>query len=243
MSTISDPIALAREAAQQYHGCYGDDLVSLVVYGSAAGEEFNQKFSDINLLIVLKNMTLMTLEKSQQIQDRWQKKRFSRPLFMDPEYIARSLDTFPVEFLNMQQSHVRVLGEDVLGGLQIKPHDLRLQIERELKGKWLHLLQGWLETRKKYLQLSRLVDLSLKDFAATFRAMLYLKAQPIPRRRKELFGAVAAAYGLTGNPFEQVLEAFESDNSRRILTIFPVYSQAVHSLIQSIDQQTIKEHV
>ena len=145
MRILKNPMDLAQQAAADYQVCYGAELLSLIVYGSAAGDEFDPKSSDINLLIVLKNVGLELLGKSRPIQEKWRKKRFARPLFMDREYIERSLDSFPIEFLNMKESYKVLYGEDVLAGLRIDPSDLRLQIEREMKGKWFHLLQGWLD--------------------------------------------------------------------------------------------------
>ena len=224
MTVIKDPITLARQAAKEYQDCYGPDLVAVIVYGSAAGKEFNPKSSDINLLIVLKDMALATLEKSQAIQDTWIKKRFSRPLFVDRDYIAGSLDSFPIEFFNMQHAYVVAYGEDVLARLVIKPEDLRLQIERELKGKWLHLQKVWLDTRKNDRRLKMLVELSIKDFTAIFRAMLFLKNEPVPKSIKALFSA-----------------ARTHDDPARMREVFPLYSQAIKELITCIDHQTTKE--
>ena len=42
------------------------------------------------------------------------KKRSARPLFMDTNYISSSLDSFPIEFLNMRGCFKVLLGEDVL---------------------------------------------------------------------------------------------------------------------------------
>jgi hypothetical protein len=243
MSIIKDPIALARQISREYQQCYGNDLVAVIVYGSAAGAEFNQKSSDINLLIVLKDMALATLEKSQALQDAWIKKRFNRPLFIDRNYIAGSLDSFPIEFFNMRHSYVVAYGEDVLAQLVIKPEDLRLQIERELKGKWLHLQREWLDTRKNDRRLRTLAELSLKDFTAIFRAMLFLKNEPVPQSRKALFSAVTSLYTLADNPFERVMEALANGDRVQMRTVFPQYSQAINDLIKNIDQQTAKEHL
>jgi hypothetical protein len=243
MATIKDPIGLARQAAMGYATCYGDQLVSVIVYGSAAGEEFNPRSSDINLLVVLKTMTPAMLEKSRAIQDNWIKKRFGRPLFLDPDYIAGSLDSFPIEFLNMQQSHVVVHGEDVLAPLAIDARDLRLQIERELRGKWLHLLKGWLDTSKNDKLLAAFIGRSLKDFTVIFRAMLYLKKVAVPPSRLLLCSTVAKLYGLDEHAFDRVLEAPATGSGKSISSVFPLYSQAIDGLIKNIDQLTIKESV
>ena len=170
MSKLHDPLSLARQAAAEYEACYGVDLVSLIVFGSAAGDDFDPDSSDVNLLIVLAEVGLESLGKSRLIQQRWMKRRFSRPLFMDREYIDGSLDSFPIEFLNMKERYELLYGEDVLAGVHVDLADLRLQIERELKGKWIHLLQGWLEADGNARLLLGLLQASMRDFTAAFRA-------------------------------------------------------------------------
>ena len=243
MGLITNPIDRAREAAADFEKCYGSDLVSVIVYGSASGGDFDPKKSDINLLVVLSSMAPALLEKSKTIQDKWIKNRFSRPLFMDRAYINSSLDSFPIEFFGMKENGHVIFGEDILKGLAIDSHDLRLQIERELKGKWLRLSQEWLALLGNKNMLVRLLHLSAKDFSAVFRAMLYLKNQEVPRNRKSLFAAVSRAYGLDEKPLEKVVEALASDNKKEIPAIFPDYLNAIKTIINAVDQLSIKETV
>ncbi len=179
MGTLANPIDLAKQAAADFKACYGGDLVSVIVYGSAAGRDFDPKKSDINLLVVLSAVTLAMLEMSISIQRKWMKSRFARPLFVDKEYIAGSLDSFPIEFFAMKDSYHVVAGEDVLAGLNIGQSDLRLQVEREIKGKWLHLNLGWLDSRRSPARLRRLLELSIREFSPIFRALMRVKELPI----------------------------------------------------------------
>ncbi|MBD3344364.1 MAG: hypothetical protein GF401_04800 [Chitinivibrionales bacterium] len=237
MKEIKDPKALAREAADEYKSCYRDKLVSVILFGSAAGGDFDPKSSDINLLIILNKATLQQLEKSGAIQEKWMKKRFTRPLFMDKEYISRSLDSFPVEFLNMRGCYEVLFGEDVLAGLTIKDEDLRLQIERELKGKQLHLMQDWLEVRNKSGKIKDLLGISIHDFAASFRAMLHLKGEDVPRDRLSLFAAIDKAYSLEKEPLTKTLQTFQSGDKSKMAAVFPEYAQAIKQLTAIIDEK------
>ena len=63
----------------------------------------------------------------------------STPLFIARGYIQQSLDTFPLEFLNISSSYQLVFGDDILENIEFKAEDVRTQCERELKGKLLHL--------------------------------------------------------------------------------------------------------
>ena len=216
MKTITNPINLARPAADDYVKCYGPELV-------------------------LSSMTLQMLEKSRYIQETWMKKRFSRPLFMDKEYIANSLDSFPIEFLSMKERYIVIFGEDVLKDLPIDAKYVRLQAERELKGKWLHLMQEWPSVKKHPKRLSGLIRVSMGDFSVIFRSLLYLKGLPIPPERMALFAAISSAFGLENRPLERTLEAFRSGNGKAMAAIFPDYSKAIRILSKSIDQLTLKE--
>jgi hypothetical protein len=160
---------------------------------------------------------------------------------MDKEYINNSLDSFPMEFFTMRERYIVVYGEDVLKDLRIENRHLRLQAERELKGKWLHLLQEWPAVQKRPKLLSRLIQVSMGDFGVIFRVLLHLKNLPIPRDRKELLIATDAAFGLEGNPLERTFDAFRGGDHRAMYDVFSDYSQAIRLLTKSIDQLTIKE--
>jgi|WetSurMetagenome_2_1015567.scaffolds.fasta_scaffold00792_1 hypothetical protein len=235
MSDISNPIDLARQAAADFQALYEGNLISVIVYGSAAGVEFDRKRSDVNLLIILSSLTLPLLEQSAGCQEKWMKKRFSRPLFMDKEYVFRSLDSFPVEFLAMKNSYVVVYGEDVLAGIEIPKKDLRLQIEREIKGKWLHLMREWLEARKNPARLERLIGISLKDFSPIFKSLLHLKGLPIPRDKKSLFADVAKTCSIDESSLENVQRAAMKGKKEEMAATFPAYADAIKSIATYID--------
>jgi len=94
---------------------------------------------------------------------------------MTKAFIDSSLDCYPVEFLNMKRCYVLVFGEDVLGGLAFDKSALRLQVERELKGKLLLLRTRYLETEGKGRRVEDLIKESVTAFIAVFNALLYLR--------------------------------------------------------------------
>ena len=236
MSKIHKPLELAARAAEEYRACYGETLQSVTVYGSAAGGDFDPERSDVNLLVVLDKTTLETVEKSAAIQNKWLKQRVARPIFMDREYLNRSLDSFPIEFFNMQQCYTVLVGEDVLGDLEITRRDLRLQAERELKGKWLHLMQDWLAVKDHRKRLQGLLQASLGDFTALFRALVHVRRHPVPQDRKALWEAVTQVYELQENPFGKVHTAALRGDKRKMREVFVEYVRTIEILIEKIDQ-------
>ena len=61
------------------------------------------------------------------------KAKIAAPLIMTQDYIQNSLDSFPLEFLEIQQHHLCLFGQDSFAELSFYQPHLRLQCERELK--------------------------------------------------------------------------------------------------------------
>jgi predicted nucleotidyltransferase len=235
MKPILNPIEYAQKAVHEYTSLYGQDLVSIILYGSAAGEDFDPQQSDINLLIVLTSMDLELISKSADIQIKLFQKRFSKPLFMDKEYIASSCDSYPLEFLGMKERYVVLAGEDVLSSISPQINDLRLQVERELKGKWLHLIDEYTFACKNQKRLAQLIDISLKAFIPLFRALLKLKGVSAPSVRKEILPAVESAFSIDGSPFQTIEKLKTEGNFTELKAKFTDYSKAIKKLIDAIE--------
>ncbi|HEX3020159.1 MAG TPA: nucleotidyltransferase domain-containing protein [Chitinispirillaceae bacterium] len=235
MRSIVNPVEYAKKAAEEYRSFYGSDLVSVILYGSAAGGGFNPEKSDINLLIVLTSMDLKLICNSSDIQMKYLKKRFSKPLFMDKEYIESSCDSYPMEFINMKEQYLVLAGEDVLSSVSPKMEDLRLQVERELKGKWLHLIDEYTIAFKNRKELLQLAEISLKAFVPVFRALLKLKGRDIPSTKKDLLSTVESVYSIEGRPFMGMEEVCRSGDLTQLNMKFTEYSKAVKQLIDAIE--------
>lgn len=123
---------------------YAENIHSIHVTGSSVTGDFNPKTSDMNSIFVLNEMDLKFLEVLAPKGKKYRKHRVAAPLIMTPRYIQKSLDVFPIEFLNFKLIHETVYGEDILSDIEIRHGDLRHQCERELKVKLIGLRQGYL---------------------------------------------------------------------------------------------------
>ncbi|MDG5816372.1 nucleotidyltransferase domain-containing protein [Chitinispirillales bacterium ANBcel5] len=236
MKNIVDPVEYSKTAVEPYKSLYGEDLISVILYGSAAGGDFDPKKSDINLLIVLSSMDVELVAKSSDLQAKLLRQRFSTPFIMDKEYITNSLDSYPIEFLDMKGCYRVIYGEDVLETVSPQKEHLRIQVERELKGKWLHLLQEFPYARKNGKSLLQLTSLSLKAYAPIFRGLLMLKGEKVPFNRNELFKAIESAYEISGTPFQEVAKACSDKDTSRLETQFVNYARAVKTIINAIEK-------
>ncbi len=197
-----------------YRAAFGDQLVAIILYGSGARGEYVRKRSDINFLIVLTEDGMRELAKALPLVGKWRRRNVSTPLFMTPEYITTSLDSFPMEFLALQRHHRVVYGEDPLAALAIDQQLLRLQCERELKGKLLHLREGYLATEGRARPLTALIRRSLMTFVPLFEALLVLKGVEVPTGKKEVVAKTAETFGLDSGLFTELLRVWDGEKQK-----------------------------
>ena len=135
---------LLQEFVNRLSGVLGQDLVSAVLYGSAADGENHTDRSDHNVMIVAKKISLDAISSLEKTLDWGRRQGKINPVFWTEEELKRSADVFPVEFLEMQARHQVLYGADLLQGIKLDTANLRHQIEFEMRGKVLRLRSEWL---------------------------------------------------------------------------------------------------
>lgn len=158
-------------------GLYEGDLMSVLLYGSAAANEYVPGRSDINVAVILRRLTPALLRKAAGHIRGWHRRGFATPLFFDPETLDVSLDVFPIDFLDMQERHRTLWGPDLLAGLHIGRGNLRLQCEQELRGKWLKLCQAYVEGANAPSDLERILRVAVSSIVVLARTLLRLSGE------------------------------------------------------------------
>lgn len=239
MSKIPDkPQNVFADLTNDYQKIFGKDLVSLIIYGSAAGGYYVKGKSDINLLVVLTPEGADRLEDSLDIVKQWSKRRVAVPWVMTRSFINNSLDCYPIEFLNLKNNHILIHGEDVLVPLQFKPEDLRLQIEKELKGKLILLRQGYLETEGSSRQIRQLISRSLMAFISIFNALIYLKQVTVPHKRRDTIRETAKLFTFDADVFltcVDIKEEADKLSGEEIAGVFKKYLREVENICNIVD--------
>ena len=223
---------------QDYLQVFARELVSVIIYGSAAGGSYIKGKSDINLLLILTPPGMAKLAEAFSIIRQWKKRRVAVPLALTKEFIAASLDSYPIEFLNMKNSHILIYGENVLEQLEFKHDNLRLQIERELRGKLIHLRQGYLEAEGNGRKLRELIRVSFTAFISIFNALLYLKKGLAPQERRETIKEVSAIFAVDMDVFgncASIKEGVDKFSRRDVEEIFGKYVQEVEKICNIVD--------
>ena len=232
------PEDIFPEVIEAFQQAFGQDLLSVVLYGSGAGGDYIPGKSDLNFLVVLTGRGINELGRAITAVKRLKKYPVDTPLLMTKTFIGASLDAYPLEFLDMKRNHVLVFGEDVLSELVIDAHNLRLQCERELKAKVLHLRRGFIDGRGRARALRELIGVSLPAFIAIFKGLLYLKGVPVPQGRREIIRTVSEALAFDPAAFLQcadIREGMGRFSDSEIQAVFQAYLRAAERLCEQID--------
>ena len=234
-----DPREIFPEIIDEYKGLYGSSLISIIAYGSAVGKDYIPGKSDINIMVVLDDVGMEGLDKSFDAVKKWRKKGVDVPLFLTEGYIKSSLDVFPIEYMNFQKRYELLFGKDVLADLTFDREHVRLQCERELKGKLLLLREAFLESRGQAGAMRDVIGRSIMTFAAIFKALLYLKDKPLPAGKKDIFKETCEAFDMDPEVFLKLLDVREGRlklSGDETLALYKDYLSQVKRFSKLIDQ-------
>lgn len=186
----------------------GDKIVSIAVTGSCITDDYIHGKSDINSVLVLKEMDSSCLDKLASMGRRYGKRRLRAPLIMTCEYIERSLDVFPIEFLDIKLIHKTIFGTDLLTDLSINKSLLRLQCERDLKAKLIHLHQGYISCSGGGRGLRALLLEAYPGFFPLFRAMISIVQinQPPSILKADVLSDVESSFNVSMDALREIKE-------------------------------------
>ena len=84
---------------------YGNDLESIIIYGSAVSGEFLPGFSNLNVLLILSSYDLSVLKKYDGLHKRWSKEQVVVPLFLTRADLEAASTAFPLEYQDILDCH------------------------------------------------------------------------------------------------------------------------------------------
>jgi hypothetical protein len=228
-----------NEFVNRMRAVCGENLQSVILYGSAADGEFHPEFSNVNLLCVLRESSFATLAAMAPAVEWWTRQKHHAPLLLTHEELEHSTDVFSIELHDMQHRHRVLFGDDVLSGLHIPMHLHRAQLEYELREK-LILLRGRLlvaANNKKHLW--ELLLGSLSTFTTLFRHALIALGETPPKTKREVVQGLAARVPFDASAFLQLLNIRERKAETKqfdVIDVFARYLTAVQKVTAAVDK-------
>ena len=196
-------IALARSV-------FGDKLVSLTLYGSYLKETFAPGVSDVNVLVIVGENSEEALRALGARGSRLMRRKRITPLVLSRREFVTSADVFPMEYLDIIETHQVLMGPDVTSELEIDRANLRHQIEHQLRGNLVSLRQLAVVAGRPRLFKKILLRRELQQWygrlAAILRGLLRFHGlTEIPSSPEGLVEEINKAFGFESGPIVQML--------------------------------------
>lgn len=228
-----------QELTDKLRDIYGENLGSVILYGSAADGEYHQGLSDHNIIIVLKNLAPVELAKPNAVLKKWVKAGDPPPLFFSAEIISGSADVFPIEFFDIIERRKILFGDDPFKDVRIDPKNLRHQCEHELRSKLITLRSRFSLISDRPREVIRLILESSSSFFAAFGGLLRLAGARPKLSKKELAEQLTKLTGIDTSIFMELVEVREGSKIWRkeeALEKFEQYLTSISAVVKYVDK-------
>jgi predicted nucleotidyltransferase len=227
------------ELVSQLRKAYGDELVTVVLYGSAAAGEHIAKRSDYNVLVIVRSLALDRLRAEAAVARAWRVAGNPPPLTLTMEEWLRSADIFPMEYADILERHRALYGTPPFGGIKVDPEHLRLQVEHEAMGALIQFRQGILAAGGVERELVELLASSLSTIMVIFRAVIRLHGAAPTTDYTLLSRDVGQRAGLDPEPFVRVVRHVKGEARiapNAVGDVLAGYISGLQALVAHLDQ-------
>jgi len=207
----------------------GDDLVSVVLYGSAARNDYDEQYSDVNLLIVLRQMKPSIFPGLTGVLNWWShQEKLRPPTIMTLEELRESADVFAIEMLDIQGSHKTLHGTDVVSDIQVPMNLHRVEVEHELRTTLLRLRNHLLLTNDGDEELNLVMAKSVEN---------------PPHAKPQVVAHAAEVFGFKEQPVRAVLELRSRGHAvDNVRDLYHAYMDAILTVAHGLDIKVPKRH-
>ena len=220
------------------------DLGGLILFGSAARGDFIMGRSNINVLLIVRNLSVELLQRAGQLQRQWGKHQIVAPLLMTEEDLVKSRSLFPLEFLQMTHSHVLLAGHDPfsetrIDTTRIDTARLGWQCEHELMANLLRVRQRFIEGEGRIEAVQALLILSITAVLPCIRGLLYCLGQPSAEKDIPILETLSTTVQFDPTMFLDILKikrGLSSPGSLEWLKAYERYLQCLEQFMKRVQE-------
>ncbi len=215
----------------------GPKLLSVLIYGSKASGEFHEDHSDVNVFILLADVSGETLKLMSKPLRTWVKAGHSTPVFVQKSELPLYANSLPIEFLDMKDHHKVVFGSDPLEGLSIDRSNLRAQCSLELSIKLLKLRQAVILIDGDPKRLRVVLTESLPSVLTLYRAVLRLEAE-VPTGHKILAAKeLAKRAGADDDCLERLSQSHMRRQTDNVVDLAQQYVDSIERVLAYVSRK------
>lgn len=210
----------------------GRRLVAAALFGSATGPRYRPGESDINVFMVFDKVEMSLLRALAPVFSRHLKKLRSRPTVVDSEFMFDSYDVFPIEFLEWKESSVTFYGVSPLEATEISQAHLRHEIEENLRGKQLRIIQSYFETDGNSAKFLEYLESIFPNLMTVYRNILRLAGDAPEYDVEKLLKAIEMRTGIDQTGYRRLARLKAGLLKLTAAELEPVFKECFEELEQ-----------
>ena len=242
---MKKPESKLQELVTRLQQACGDDLVSVVLFGSAAREDFHEEFSDVNVLVVLQHLPPALFAPISTVLHWWShEEKLRPPMIMTLEELRESADVFAIELLDIKDSHKTLFGQDVVAAIEVPMNLHRIEVEHELRTTLLRLRQHLLLSPDNEDELRAVLAKSITSVLTLFRHALITLGEKPPQEKPQLLERAGEVFGFEVEPLKSILELRNDDrHTENLRELYHAYMSAIQRVAHELDARVPKRHL
>ncbi len=236
-------LAAARAWLSPVRTALGSEFLACYLTGSVLRVGFDPRHSAVNLLVLTRSLPLTLLDAvTDAIPDGDRKGPRFDPLLLTERQVRQSLDAFPIEWIEIKETHLLLEGSDLLSSLDVPRTNLRLQCEHELRVKLLRMRLAYLQSRRDPRALEPVLRSAASSFATLFRTLLRLRGEVPPAGTPQVVERVADLHQLEARALigaYQVRFSGKRFTSDEMLGLYRQFLVEIERLVDVIDSLSV----
>jgi len=238
---MKKPESKLQELVSRLQQACGDNLLSVVLFGSAARQDFHEEFSDVNLLVVLQHLRPSSFPPISTVLQWWShEEKLRPPMIMTLEELRESADVFAIELLDIKESHKTLFGQDVAAAIEVPMNLHRIEVEHELRTTLLRLRHHLLLSPSED-ELRAVLAKSITSVLTLFRHALIALGEKPPHAKPQLLQRAAEVFGFEVGPLQSILELRNDDrHSENLRELYYAYMSAIQRVAHELDARIPK---
>lgn len=242
---MKKPESKLQELVTRLQRACGDQLASVVVYGSAARQDFHETFSDVNSLVLLRQLPAESFAPLSEVLRWWSRdEKLRPPLVMTVAELRESADVFAIELLDIKRSHRTLFGNDVVATVDVPMNLHRVEVEHELRTTLLRLRHHFLLARDNHEELRVVLAKSVTSVVTLFQHALIAVGKEPSDDKAQALNQAAETFGFDAGPLCAVLELRKHDRQPdNLIELYHAYMTTIERVAHEIERWAPKHNL
>lgn len=242
---MKKPESKLQELVGRLQQACGENLVSIVLFGSAAREDFHEQFSDVNLLVVMQELKPSSFAPISNVLHWWShEEKLRPPMIMTLEELRESADVFAIELIDIKDSHKTLFGQDVVAAIEVPMNLHRIEVEHELRTTLLRLRQHLLLSPDNEDELRTVLAKSITSVLTLLRHTLLVLRENPPQAKPQLLNRASEVFGFEVAPLQAILALRSGDGGpENVRELYHAYMSAIQRVAHELDARAPKRHL